>query len=113
MGWEASSVLGAAWGGAEVNCIFAKGDDYGLPAPKRQAVLVLQLDFAASSRAEAGVVWHKGSGSSTSLRGALSPALPAASVLNQVIKPSQVKSKPLPIPKPQVLYGSTEGEYGA
>lgn len=82
----------------------AKGDVYGLPAPKRQAMLVPQLDFRASSRAEAGVGWHKGSGSNTDLQGALSPALPGGSVLNQVIKPSQVKSNPLPIHKPQMLY---------
>lgn len=55
----------------------AKGDVYGLRAPKRQAILVPQLDFTASSRAEAGDVQHKGVEGNTGLWGALSPALPA------------------------------------
>lgn len=77
--------------------------------PKSQAVLAPKVDFTASSRAADGVVWHKGSGSSVTLRGVLFPCLlPGCSVHSQVIKPSQVSSSPLSVLKPQILYGSTE-----
>lgn len=55
-----------------------KGGVYGLCASKRQEILVPQLIFTASSRAEAGVVWQKGSGGNASFQGALTSALPAA-----------------------------------
>lgn len=75
--------------------------------PKSRAVLAPQMDFTARSRAAAGDVWHKGSGSSVTLEGVLSPCLlPGCSVHSQVIKPSQVS----PVLKSQMPYGSTEGE---
>lgn len=45
----------------------------GVVVPRKQAVLAPKMDFTASSRAEAGIVWHEGSGSSVRLRGVLSP----------------------------------------
>lgn len=79
--------------------------------PKNQAVLAPKMDLTASSRAAAGAVWHKGSGSSVALRGVLSPCLlPGCSVLSQVIKPSQVSSNPLPMHRGGTVSTGAVGE---
>lgn len=63
------------------------------------------MDFTGSSRAAAGDVWHKKSGSSDTFRSVLSPCLlPGCFVL------TQVSGNPLPSHKSRMPYGSTEWE---
>lgn len=91
----------------------AKGDVSGLPALKGRQPWSHSWTSQQAEGLKLELCGTRGLAATLACRvpGALSPALPRASALNQVIKLSQVQRSPLPIHKPKCFRVAQRGHW--